>query len=204
MAEPVCAGNVMDSEAERRTESGPNAAPAGRTMAIITAVDSRDVPNRTLEVGYELARDLNEELVVLHVMPQEAFDEFRSATSDGDRLSVADGTRYGSRSGESNVVSGSGSAHSYTVEDGERNAANVVREVVDGTLGDEDTRNVSVQGRVGDPAKEVIDEAERRNARYLVIGGRKRTPVGKAVFGSITQSILLGANVPVMAVMDED
>jgi nucleotide-binding universal stress UspA family protein len=51
--------------------------------------------------------------------------------------------------------------------------------------------------------EEILGEADRRSVEYLVIGGRKRTPVGKAVFGSKTQSILLTAACPVVTVMSE-
>lgn len=56
-------------------------------------------------------------------------------------------------------------------------------------------------GRVGDPAEEILDHAQKVDARYIVIGGRSRSPVGKALFGSVTQSVLLDADRPVVTVM---
>lgn len=56
-------------------------------------------------------------------------------------------------------------------------------------------------GRVGDPAAEILDRAADVDARYVVIGGRSRSPVGKALFGSVTQSVLLDADRPVVTVM---
>lgn len=47
----------------------------------------------------------------------------------------------------------------------------------------------------------IADYAEKHDARYLVVGGRKRSPTGKAIFGSTTQSILLNATCPVLTVM---
>lgn len=47
----------------------------------------------------------------------------------------------------------------------------------------------------------IADYAEKQDARYLVVGGRKRSPTGKAIFGSTTQSILLNATCPVLTVM---
>ncbi|WP_418280634.1 universal stress protein [Halorubrum sp. DTA98] len=52
-------------------------------------------------------------------------------------------------------------------------------------------------------ARALLDYAAQVDARYIVIGGRKRTAVGKALFGSTTQSILLESTVPVVTVMDE-
>lgn len=55
-------------------------------------------------------------------------------------------------------------------------------------------------GLVGEVDDEVIEYAERNSTDYLVIGGRGRSPVGKAVFGSTAQSILLHADCPIVSV----
>jgi len=46
----------------------------------------------------------------------------------------------------------------------------------------------------------VIDQAVEAGADRLVIGIRKRTPVGKMLMGRVTQMILLDAPMPVIAV----
>lgn len=51
-----------------------------------------------------------------------------------------------------------------------------------------------------DPADEVLLAAEQHNAELIVIGLRKRTPVGKLIMGSTAQRILLEAPCPVIAV----
>lgn len=55
-------------------------------------------------------------------------------------------------------------------------------------------------GDVGDPSDNVVQVAQRRDARLVVLGLRARTPVGKLVFGSTAQRILLDATCPVLAV----
>lgn len=37
-------------------------------------------------------------------------------------------------------------------------------------------------------------------AEFLVIGARRRSPMGKALLGSVTQTVILEANVPVLVV----
>ncbi|QUH03557.1 universal stress protein [Saccharopolyspora erythraea] len=51
-----------------------------------------------------------------------------------------------------------------------------------------------------DPADAVLDEIETRSVERLVIGIRRRSPVGKALLGSISQRLLLDSPVPVLAI----
>lgn len=51
-----------------------------------------------------------------------------------------------------------------------------------------------------DPADDLLEVARERDADLIVIGLRRRTPVGKLVLGSNSQSILLSADCPVLAV----
>lgn len=55
-------------------------------------------------------------------------------------------------------------------------------------------------GDLGDPSDNVVQVAQRRDARLVILGLRARTPVGKLVFGSTAQRILLDATCPVLAV----
>ena len=56
------------------------------------------------------------------------------------------------------------------------------------------------RGDLGDPSDAVVQVAQRREARLVVLGLRHRSPVGKIVFGSTAQRILLDATCPVLAV----
>lgn len=51
-----------------------------------------------------------------------------------------------------------------------------------------------------DPAEDVIAVAEEADAELIVIGLRRRSPVGKLILGSHAQRILLEATRPVLAV----
>jgi nucleotide-binding universal stress UspA family protein len=52
----------------------------------------------------------------------------------------------------------------------------------------------------GDPADEVLAAAEELDANAVCVSGRKRRPTGKAVFGSVTQDVILGSDRPVFVV----
>jgi len=51
-----------------------------------------------------------------------------------------------------------------------------------------------------EPAEDLIGIAESMDAELIVIGLRRRTPVGKLILGSNAQRILLDARCPVLAV----
>ncbi|GAB3263721.1 universal stress protein [Arthrobacter pigmenti] len=55
-----------------------------------------------------------------------------------------------------------------------------------------------VRGR--DAADEILDAAEAHDARLIVMGLRPRSRVGKILFGSTAQRILLQAKCPVLSV----
>ncbi|WP_283135137.1 universal stress protein [Rhizohabitans arisaemae] len=52
----------------------------------------------------------------------------------------------------------------------------------------------------GDPAEEIVELAADLPASVLVIGIRRRSPVGKLIMGSTAQRVLLDAPCPVLAV----
>lgn len=51
-----------------------------------------------------------------------------------------------------------------------------------------------------DPAEDLINVAEEIGAELIVIGLRRRSPVGKLLLGSNAQRVLLDAGCPVLAV----
>jgi hypothetical protein len=52
----------------------------------------------------------------------------------------------------------------------------------------------------GEPAEEILTAADEISADRIVMCGRKKTPVGKVLFGSVTQSVLLNAETPVTVI----
>lgn len=59
-------------------------------------------------------------------------------------------------------------------------------------------------GLVGNPSEEVVDYADDVGARYIVVGGRARSPTGKALFGSVSQSILLKSDRSVVTIIERE
>lgn len=76
--------------------------------------------------------------------------------------------------------------------------------VLEGVRGQLADTGVSVDVRQGasskDAAEDLLDQAQSGGAELIVIGLRRRTPVGKLILGSNAQRILLDATCPVLAV----
>ena len=71
-----------------------------------------------------------------------------------------------------------------------------VRDVTD--FLEEQGIDVEVTESSGDPADQLLEAAQEGDADLIVVAGRKRSPTGKALFGSVTQSVILNAERPVM------
>ena len=50
----------------------------------------------------------------------------------------------------------------------------------------------------GAPAEQILKFVEDEDADAIALAGRDRTPAGKAVFGSVSQSVMLKSDVPVL------
>ncbi|MDL5363447.1 universal stress protein [Halalkalicoccus sp. NIPERK01] len=144
-------------------------------MVVIAAVDSQATGSAVVSEGRTLADAMGEPLHVVHVLNQSRFRELERTSLD--------------ETGEP-----------IDVETIREMATDIADDVASATL---ETGYTAV-GLVGDPAEAVLKYAANEDASYLAIGGRKRSKVGKALFGSVTQSVLLDADVPVLTVMSDD
>lgn len=148
-------------------------------MSILAAVDATSEHDAVVETGSDLASAYETDLSVLHVVSEEAFESRKETV---ERVSDVQGYSKSQRADA---------------------AANVANEVVVETLENADPETISTVGRIGDPVPSILDVASDIDAEYIVIGGRKRSPTGKALFGSTTQSLLLEADRPVVTVMSD-
>ncbi|MCU4752578.1 universal stress protein [Halobacteria archaeon AArc-curdl1] len=60
-----------------------------------------------------------------------------------------------------------------------------------------------IRGAVGEHGETIVNLAEDVDADRVIVGGRKRSPTGKAVFGSTAQEVLLSSPCPVTFVRAE-
>ena len=62
---------------------------------------------------------------------------------------------------------------------------------------------VSLEESSGEPADAILRLADEEDADMIVVAGRKRTPTGKVLFGSVTQSVILGTDRSVLVCSGE-
>ncbi len=148
-------------------------------MPILAAVAGTRSEDPVVSVGYDLATAYGDDLIVLNVVPEEEFEAHREEIQRIDEFRD----------------------YSFTQE--EESAATISERVVDTTLAAYEPETVETVGRIGSPDEEILTVASTVDATYIVVGGRKRSPVGKALFGSTTQAVLLNADRPVVTVMQE-
>ncbi|WIV65919.1 universal stress protein [Natrialbaceae archaeon AArc-T1-2] len=141
-------------------------------MVIVAAVNETERAGAVVEEARTLADRFDDELHVVHVLT-------RSEFTDIEQEQVK---QTGQPAGKQNV---------------EELAADIATE-----LAEQVTDEFTPVGLIGDPDERIVRYAREQDARYTVIGGRKRSPIGKAVFGSTAQSVLMSSDQSVLVVID--
>lgn len=135
-------------------------------MVIIAAVDQSDRAARAVKEAKELSSAFDDTVHVVHALTKSEMVKMEGVHATRPDVQISD---------------------------------NEVREtatdVAASVAADFDMPSESV-GLVGDAKTEIIEYASKQNARYIVVAGRKRSPAGKTVFGSVAQSILLNSECP--------
>lgn len=64
--------------------------------------------------------------------------------------------------------------------------------------------DVTLEESSGDPGHAIVELADERDADLICLGGRKRSPAGKALFGSVVQDVFLETDRPVLLCSAEE
>jgi nucleotide-binding universal stress UspA family protein len=90
---------------------------------------------------------------------------------------------------------------SYSVDQALEGARSFARDVGLEELNDIDI-DYETAGAVGDRAETVLQGAENHECDHVFLTGRRRSPTGKAIFGDVTQQVILDFEGPVTVVTE--
>ena len=78
-------------------------------------------------------------------------------------------------------------------------------EAIDTVAAELETADVSyeIRGAIGVEGETIIQETDAADGDLLFLSGRKRSPTGKAVFGSTAHRIMMNASCPVLFVRED-
>ena len=134
-----------------------------RALAVVTQ-DERS--KHVVREAGELAAGVGSELLLLTVIPEEEYERKREAMEDA------------------------GSTTPYTVSQAEQSARRQAHTVAAEVLDDVDVE-YELLGAVGREASIILNVAEEEDVDHIFMAGRRRSPTQKAVFGDLTQRVLL-------------
>lgn len=142
-------------------------------MVVLVAVDREQDSTEIVKEGKRLADAFDESLQVAHVLSRAELRDLERASFD--------------ETGEA-----------VEMDRVKELAADIAREQSEAVAPEAET-----VGLVGEPAEEIVTHASDEDAMYIVLGGRQTSSVGKVIFGSVTQSVLLSADRPVVTILQE-
>ena len=144
------------------------------TILVAIGQEDEDRAKQLGEVTIEAAKPTGANVVLAHVFTQREFDEVVDRLDFGasDR---PDPSEVASRHVETRTIAQSLDAADIDYE---------------------------IRGSVGDRGQAIVELAKEIGADRVIVGGRKRSPAGKVVFGSTAQEVMLSAPCPVTFVRD--
>lgn len=150
-------------------------------MPILAAIDVERAPERPIEVGYDLATAYDDTLFVLYVMGE---DEYQRRQEERGEIPEEFQDKF-------------------TPSQAAQTAAGEAADAVEATLTGYDDERVETRGSIGEPAPEILAAAEEVDPRYVVVGGRKRSPAAQTIFGSVSQEVVREAEQPVVTLVEK-
>lgn len=144
------------------------------TMLVAIGQEDEDRAKRLGEATIDVAGPTGANVVLAHVFTQREYDEIvdRLDFDPGDR---PDSSEVAARHVETRTIAQSLDAAGIDYE---------------------------IRGSVGDRGESIVDLANEIGADRVIVGGRRRSPAGKAVFGSTAQEVMLSSPCPVTFVQN--
>ena len=144
----------------------------------LAVVDADESTKQLVREAGELAEAVGAELVLLHVTSEEEYEEKRKTMEQIPSTSAV-----------------------YSIQEAREGAESFANDIGREVLEGLDVSYESV-GAVGDEQNRILETADKQDCDHLFIAGEKRSPAGKALFGDLTQSIILNFSGPVTVVTE--
>ena len=139
-------------------------------MTILVVIEKGEEGEKLLRKAGQLATGAHADVVLLSVLSEE---EFESDLETVEAIAKVENTAFG---GEE------------VMDSAQQFAERLADEVLDDEVAWESVELVLGDGR---RAARIIEVAEEHDCDHVFVLGKRRSPTGKAVFGDVTQSILL-------------
>jgi nucleotide-binding universal stress UspA family protein len=134
----------------------------------LAVVEGNEATKELVREAGELAAGVGAELDLLHVTTEDEFDEQVDALAG--------------------IPEHAGAYGSDNARDG---AESFARDIGKETLADIEGLEWRAIGALGEKAPVVIEVAEDEGCDHIFLSGQKRSPAGKALFGDVTQEVIL-------------
>lgn len=134
----------------------------------LAVVEGTEETKKLVREAGELAAGVEAELILLHVTTEEEFSDRADALASIPNYNA-----------EYSVGQARDGASQF--------ADDIGREVFEGL-----SVEYEAVGALGDKQQQILEIADQYDCDHLFISGRKRSPTGKAIFGDLTQSVILG------------
>lgn len=144
----------------------------------LAVVDADESTKQLVREAGELAEAVGAELVLLHVTSEEEYEKKRKTMEQIPNTSAV-----------------------YSIQEAREGAESFANDIGREVLEGLDVSYESV-GAVGDEQNRILETADKQDCDHLFIAGEKRSPAGKALFGDLTQSIILNFSGPVTVVTE--
>jgi nucleotide-binding universal stress UspA family protein len=145
------------------------------TILVAVGPGDADRAEELAEAAVEVAAPSNETVVLAHVFTDEEYDDVLDRLEFDTEQTEVSPNEVAKR--HATIRTLADSLDAYEVE-------------------------FEIRGAVGDHGETIVDLTEELNADRVLVGGRKRSPTGKAVFGSVAQTVMLSAPCPVTFVRE--
>ncbi|GAA0237622.1 universal stress protein [Haladaptatus pallidirubidus] len=150
----------------------------------LVVIDDTETHRNLLEEASRFARNTDAKLILFSWITPEQFEEQLDALATAEET---ERTSYGEFT-----------AQEAAVQFGEKFAKETLSKMVD----DVEYEVVGDVVESDELGSMILDLAEKRGCDHAFIGGQKRSPTGKALFGDITQRVILNFDGLVTTAMD--